>query len=138
MTAKAFFDTNLLVYALAVRASARFDPRTEMAEKTLSIGGVISVQVLNEFADVTTGKFKMEWDAVEQCLEVIDALCGRAIPLTAETHCLAIAISKRHGFRIYDSMILAAALQAGCTTVYTEDLQHGQMIEGLRIENPFR
>jgi predicted nucleic acid-binding protein len=138
MTAKAFFDTNVLVYAFAVRASSRLDPRTEMAEKAMSLGGAVSVQVLNEFADVATRKFKLGWDLVEQYLEVIDALCGRPIPLTAEMYKAAVNISKRHGYRIYDSLILAAAIQAGCSTVCTEDMQHGRMIEGLRIENPFR
>src|ERR1035441_1612199 len=109
MIAKAFFDTNILIYALAVRAGSPSDLRTQVAEKTLSLGGVVSVQVLNEFTDVTTSKFKMGWNTVEQCLEVIDALCGRAISLTAETHTAAIDISKRHGYRIYDSLILAAA-----------------------------
>jgi predicted nucleic acid-binding protein len=108
-----------------------------MAEKTLSLGGVVSVQVLNEFVDVATSKLKVDWNIVEQYLEVIYALCGSEVPLTAETNRTAIDISKRLGYRIYDSLILAAAVQAGCTTVYTEDLQHGQMIDGLRIENPF-
>ena len=58
-------------------------------------------------------------------------------PLTAETHALAFGFSARYGFRIYDSLIVVSALEAGCTTLYTEDLQHGQVIEGLRIENPF-
>jgi predicted nucleic acid-binding protein len=108
-----------------------------MAEKTLSLGGVVGVQVLNEFTDVATRKFKMDWDLVEQYLSVIDALCGRPIPLTAETHSAAIGISKQHGYRIYDSLILAAALQAECATVFTEDMQHGHVIKGLRIVNPF-
>jgi predicted nucleic acid-binding protein len=138
MIAKAFFDTNILIYALAVRASALRDPRTETAEEILSLGGVVSVQVLSEFADVASRKFKLDWGRVGQCLEVIDALCGPTIPLTSETHAAAIDISKRYGFRIYESLILAAAVQAECTTVYTEDLQHGQVLEGLRIENPFR
>jgi predicted nucleic acid-binding protein len=138
MTVRAFFDTNVLVYALSARANVNSDPRTEIAERTLGLGGVVSVQVLNEFADLAIRKFKLGWDAIEQYLEVIGALCGRPIPLTAETHLAAIDISKRYGYRIYDSLILAAALQAGCTTVFTEDMRHGQMIEGLRIENPFR
>ena len=137
MTAKAFFDTNVLVYAFVVRASSKSDPRTELAEKTLSLGGVVGVQVLNEFADVATRKFKMGWDLVEQYLAVIDALCGRAVPLTVEAHEAAIEISKQYGYRIYDSLILAAAAQAGCTTVYSEDMQHGQTIGKLTIVNPF-
>jgi predicted nucleic acid-binding protein len=54
-----------------------------------------------------------------------------------ETHEAAVEISRHHGYHIYDSLILAAASQAGCTTVYTEDMQHGQVVEGVRIENPF-
>ena len=137
MTAKAFFDTNILVYALAVRAGADSDPRTELAEKTLSLGGVVGVQVLNEFADVATRRFRLGGDLVEQYLSIIDALCGRAIPLTADTHAVAIELSKQYGYRIYDSLILAAAGQAGCTTVYSEDMQHGQTIGKLTIVNPF-
>lgn len=137
MTGKAFFDTNVLVYAFVARASSKSDPRTELAEKTLSLGGVVGVQVLNEFADVATRKFKMGWDLVEQYLSVIDALCGRAVPMTVETHEEAIEISKQYGYRIYDSLILAAAAQAGCTTVYSEDMQHGQTIGKLTIVNPF-
>ena len=68
---------------------------------------------------------------------MIEELCGRAVPLTAETHTTAVDISKRHGFRIYDSLILAAAMQAGCTTVYSEDMQHGQTVGKLTIVNPF-
>jgi predicted nucleic acid-binding protein len=137
MTAKAFFDTNVLVYALVNRAGSILDPRTEMAEERLSHGGVVSVQVLNEFADVASWKLRMGWDAVEEYLEAINALCGRAIPLTTEIHTGAIDISRRYGFRIYDALILAAAIQAGCTIVYTEDMQHGQTIDNVTIVNPF-
>ena len=137
MTASLFFDTNVLVYALTVRASSLVDPRTVKAEELLSIGGVVSVQVLNEFADVAFWKVKMDWDAIAGCLGMIEALCGRAIPLTAETNRAAVDLSKRHGFRIYDSLILAAAIESGCITLFTEDMQHGQVVEGVRIENPF-
>ena len=137
MTARSFFDTNILIYALTARAGSKQDRRSEIAENTLSRGGVVSVQVLNEFADVASGKFRKGWDAVEQYLEVVNALCGRAVPLTVETHTAAIEISRLHGYRIYDSLILAAAQQAGCKTVFTEDMQHGQKIGGLTIVNPF-
>lgn len=137
MTAKVFFDTNVLVYALAIRASSPVDPRTVKAEEMLSLGGVVSAQALNEFADVASWKMKMSWDTIESCLGAIETLCGRAIPLTQETNRTAVDISRRHGFRIYDSLILAAAIEAGCTTLVTEDLQHGQVIDGVRIENPF-
>lgn len=137
MTAKAFFDTNVLVYALTARGSANSDPRTEIAETTLGLGGVVGVQVLNEFADTAARKFKLEWKVIDQYLEVIAAICGRPVPMTAETHSAAVGISRRYGYRIYDSLILAAALQAECTTVFTGDMQHGQKIGQLTVVNPF-
>jgi predicted nucleic acid-binding protein len=137
MIGSAFFDTNVLIYALTVRVGSKRDPRSEIAERTLSLGGMVSVQVLNEFSDVVSRKFKKNWDAIEQYLEVIHALCGRAIPLTVETQAAAILISRNHGYRIYDSLILAAAQQAGCTTVFSEDMQHGQTICKVKIVNPF-
>jgi predicted nucleic acid-binding protein len=133
----AFFDTNVLLYALDIRRGTSRDLRADKAEEILIRGGVVSVQVLNEFYDVASRKSKLSCEKIADLLQVIEALCGRAVPLTADTHTIAIDISKRHGFRIYDSLILAAAMQAGCTTVYTEDLQHGQTIGKLTIVNPF-
>ncbi len=137
MTGKVFFDTNVLVYAFARRSSTVPEARAEKAEELLSIGGTVSVQVLNEFADVANHKLKFSWGEVETGLGAIVALCGPAIPLDSETHLQAVGFSKRYGFRIYDSLILAAAEQAGCTTVYSEDLQHGQVIGTVKIVNPF-
>jgi predicted nucleic acid-binding protein len=137
MTDRAFLDTNILVYALVQRADATTDRRTETAENLLLAGGVVSVQVLTEFADVVSRKHGKSWQIVAEMLEGIEVLCGPAIPLTSETHKSALAVSKRYSFRIHDSLILAAAAQAGCATVYTEDLQHGQTIESVKIINPF-
>jgi predicted nucleic acid-binding protein len=135
---RAFLDTNILVYALMKRRGSLVDHRTEIAEQILCAGGVVSVQVLSEFCDVLSRKFRVGWSAIEEGMGAISTFCGTAIPLTAETHKAAFAISRRHQLRIYDSMILAAATMAGCATVYSEDMQNGQMIEGVRIENPFR
>jgi predicted nucleic acid-binding protein len=137
MTAKAFLDTNILIYALVQRKSAMRDRRTEIAEEILLADGVISVQVLTEFTDAVGRKHGKSLQTIRNMLEGIGALCGPAVPLTQETHQSALAISDRYAFRIYDSMILAAASLAGCTTLYTEDMQHGQVIDGVRIVNPF-
>lgn len=137
MTTKAFFDTNVLLYAFDIQRGTALDLRADKAEEIVSHGGVVSVQVLNEFVDVASRKSKLSWEKISDLLQVIETLCGRAIPLTAETHTVAVDISKRYGFRIYDSLILAAALQAGCTTIFTEDMQHGQLIDGVQIVNPF-
>lgn len=137
MTPSRLLDTNILVYAFAGRVSSPVDPRNTIAWELLADGGRVSVQVLNEFVDVLLRKHRRTWDSVARSLAGIRTLCGPALPLTDETQSRAVEISMRYGFRIYDSMILASALEAGCTTVYSEDLQHGQTIEGLRIENPF-
>lgn len=137
MIDKVFFDTNVLLYAFVSRSAEPLDPRTKVAEGVLHRGGFVSVQVLNEYADVASRKYHQGWTAILSHLEVVEQLCGTAIPLTIDTNRVAIRISARYGFRIYDSLILASAVEAGCNVLYTEDLQHGQVIEGVRIENPF-
>jgi len=137
MSGKVFLDTNILVHAFGVKKGSLPDPRTAVAEQIVMLGGAVSVQVLSEFVQVCSRKVQLSWDQIAESLQVIKDLCGRAIPLTMETHEEAVGISRRHGLHIYDSMILAAAMQAGCTTVYSEDMQHVQVVGGLRIENPF-
>ena len=137
MNDKLFLDTNILVYAFGAKKTSVLDPRIAIAERIVMLGGIISVQVLNEFVQVCHRKAELSWDQIAGSLDVIKDLCGRAIPLTMETHEAAVDISRRHGFHIYDSLILAAAMLAGCTTVYSEDMQHGQVVDGMRIENPF-
>lgn len=133
MPANAFFDTNVLIYAVAER-----DPRSAQAEALLLSGGVISIQALNEFVSVARRKIGMPWDEIEEALEAILILCPSPIPVTLETHQLATKLAKRHGFTIYDALVAAAALIAGCTTLYSEDFHHGQVLEGkLTIKNPF-
>jgi predicted nucleic acid-binding protein len=137
MMSKIFLDTNVIIYALAERADLPKDPRTPIAYQLIAEGGIISVQVMNEFVDVVSRKHRKNWTNIREMLQVINDLCGPAIPLTFETHQSAVEISSRLGFRIYDSLIVAAAEQAGCTTVYTEDLQHGQTVGNVTIVNPF-
>jgi predicted nucleic acid-binding protein len=137
MNDKVFLDTNILVYAFGAKKAPVPDPRIAIAERIVMLGGTVSVQVLNEFVQVCHRKAELSWDRIVESLDVIKDLCGRAIPLTMETHEKAVEISRRYGFRIYDSLILAAAIQAGCATLYSEDMQHGQSIGNLTIVNPF-
>ena len=132
MSADRFFDTNVLVYAYS-----KADHRTAAARQLLFDGGVVGVQALNEFASVARAKLGFTWAEVQEAIEKIVILCPNPRPLSIEIHVYALNISDRYGFSIWDGLILAAALDAGCTTLYTEDLQHGQLIEGVRIENPF-
>jgi predicted nucleic acid-binding protein len=132
MNAKPFIDTNVVVYAFSSN-----DPRNERAAALLEGGGVISVQVLNEFVNVSRRKQGRGWDEVHDALGVLKILLDPPHPLTVDLHEAAIEIARARGFSIYDSLIVAAALRAGCSILYSEDLHHGQTIERLRIENPF-
>jgi predicted nucleic acid-binding protein len=132
MLGRAFFDTSVLVYVLQ-----EHDKRSEIATEFLAKGGILSVQVLNEFANVARRKLDMSWQQIEEALESIRDLCAPAASVTVETHSAALQIAKRYGFRIYDSLILASALETKCSVLYSEDLQHGQKIDSLTVQNPF-
>lgn len=137
MSDRVFFDTNILVYAFGGRKSSTPDERIAAAQQLVITGGVVSVQVLNEFVQVCRRKAELNWDQILAALKAIKELCGPALPLTMETHERAVELSIRYGFGIYDALILAAAAEAGCTVVYSEDMQHRQTIGGLRVLNPF-
>lgn len=133
MSDKAFFDTNVLVYVVGQK-----DERTAKAEALVAIGGVISVQVLNELASVSRRKLGMSWQEIGEALAAIRVLCSCPLPLTIETHDAGVRIAAKYGFQFYDALIAAAALDAECTTLYSEDFQDGQVIEGsLTVRNPF-
>ncbi len=133
MPGKPFFDTNVLIYAVAEN-----DPRNTRAEELLASGGVLSVQILNEFVSVARRKILMSWSDVAEALDAFRVLCPSPLPLTIELHEASLKIAEKDGYPIYDALVVAAALQAGCTTLYSEDLQDGQIIdEKLTIRNPF-
>jgi predicted nucleic acid-binding protein len=131
---KDFFDTNVLIYAVA-----KNDPRALKAEALLASGGMISVQSLNEFVSVARRKLGMSWKEVRDFLDLICILCLKPVPISIDTHKVALAIAERYGYSIYDALVASAALEAGCRTLYSEDLQDGQIIHRqLTIRNPFR
>ena len=129
--ADSFFDTNVLLYLLSKDAA-----KADRAEALLTSGGVVSVQVLNEFASVASRKLAMTIAEIREILSTIRAACA-VMPLDSETHDLGLDMAERHRFSIYDALIVAAAVRAGCAILYTEDLQQGQIIEKLQIQNPF-
>lgn len=134
MSASAFFDTNVFVYAIV-----QDDPRSSRAEELIVEGGTVSMQVLYEFAAVVRRKAKMPWDEIRFAMENIKALCPDPLAITIDTHREAVAIAERYGYRIYDALIAASALEARCTILYSEDMQDGQVIDRkLTIQNPFR
>jgi predicted nucleic acid-binding protein len=129
---KAFFDTNILIYAFSAQ-----DPRRNTALDLLLTGGAISVQALNEFVNVVTTKMKTPWPDTMIWVETILELCLPPVPVTIGVHRHAVRIAFAHGYHIYDSLMLAAALEASCTVFYSEDMHDGQVIESLAIRNPF-
>ena len=131
---KAFLDTNVVLYTLA-----EGDPRQPIALDRLAQGGTISVQVLNEFATVARRKLKLSWPEVAKALAAVRALCPPPVPLTLATHEAALALASQHSFSLYDALIVASALDAGCDILLSEDMQHGRVIDArLTITNPFR
>jgi predicted nucleic acid-binding protein len=133
MNGKSFFDTNVLVYVVG-----QHDLRTATAEALIAEGGVVSVQVLNELAAVMRRKLRMPWEEIVEALAAIRVLCPAPVPITTETHDAALRLAGRHGWHIYDALIVAAALEAGCSTLFSDNLQAGQVIERrLTIRDPF-
>jgi predicted nucleic acid-binding protein len=129
---KAFFDTNVLVYAVG-----EDDDMAALAVARLRDGGVVSVQVLNEMVAVLRGKLKQSWEVVQSALEGVDALRLEVVSITPEVQRAAVEIASRHDIHIYDASIIACALEAGCDTLWTEDLTDGQRFGGLTVRNPF-
>ena len=132
MNGKPFFDTNVVLYAFR-----EGDTRSQVAEALLAEGGIISVQVLNEFVAVALRELNKNWREVRRALNILRALCPQPIPLTIETHERALLVAERYGYSIFDSLIIAAAVVSGASTLYSEDMRDGQKIDGLTIRNPF-
>jgi predicted nucleic acid-binding protein len=96
------------------------------------------VQVLNEFTHVARRKMRLTWRETLDLLSTMRRLLT-VHPLTIDIHDTGLAMAQRHNFSLYDAMIVACALEAGCETLWSEDMHHGMVIDGrLRIANPFR
>jgi predicted nucleic acid-binding protein len=129
----AFFDTNVLVYIASGDVA-----KADRAEAIVAAGGAISVQVLNELANVARRKMRMSWADTHALLDLLRGLLT-VHPVAIGTHEAGLRVAERYGLAIYDAMIVASALDAGCDTLWSEDMQHGMTLdEGLRIVNPFR
>ena len=128
-----FFDTNVLIYLVSGDAT-----KADSAEQLVAGGGSISVQVLNEIAHVARRKLHMSWEETHTLLGTLRAVL-EVHPLTLATHERGLALAERYGLALYDAMIAAAAVEAGCEVLWSEDMQHGQCLGAtLRVANPFR
>jgi predicted nucleic acid-binding protein len=127
-----FFDSNVLVYL------ASGDPvKADRAERVVAAGGAISVQVLNELANVARRKMRLSWTDTHAFLSMVRALL-QVHAMTLEIHDTGLGLAERYGVSTYDAMIVASALHAGCDTLWSDNMQDGMVIEAsLRIANPF-
>jgi predicted nucleic acid-binding protein len=128
-----FFDTNVLLYV------ASSDPtKADRAGELIGVGGMISVQVLNEITNVARRKMGMSWTETRAFLTMIRGLLP-VQPLTVDIHETGVGLAERYGLSTWDAMIAASALHADCDTLWSEDMQDGMVLDDrLRIVNPFR
>lgn len=127
-----FFDTSVLLYLLSAD-----ERKANAAEALVAAGGTSSVQVLNEFTQVARRKFRLPSEDVREILSVVRQTLA-VEPLKVETHDAGVALSHKYSLSVYDAMIVASATQCGATTLYSEDMQYGLIVEKrLRIVNPF-
>ena len=134
MHAEFFLDTNILLYA-ASSAKAEQHKRSRARDLLARDGGGLSVQVQAEFYVNATTKFKLPHDQVVKILESLDAYPVAAI--SEAVFWSALQIKARYQLSYWDSAIIAAAVELGCHTVYSEDLSNGQIYAGVRVINPF-
>jgi predicted nucleic acid-binding protein len=128
-----FFDTNVLVHVASADAQ-----KADRAEAIIRAGGVISVQVLSELTNVARRAMRMAWPEVHGFLSMLRGLL-HVQPITVETHETGLALAERYNLSPYRAMIAASAIHADCDTLWSDDMQHGVVIDGrLRILNPFR
>lgn len=129
---RAFLDTNILIYLTTLD-----DQKYARSAEIVAQGGVISVQVLNEYCSVARRKSSRGWpDVAKSCEDFATTL--EVQDVTTASQSLALVYADRYGYSIYDANILSSAKLAKCDILWSENMQHGQIIDGVQICNPFR
>jgi predicted nucleic acid-binding protein len=140
MNGRFFLDTNVFVYSFDAKAEIKAGRARELIENASDTGkGIVSFQVVQEFFNVALRRFSQPMttsEAEEYLTTVFRPLL--AIHSSPVLYGEALRLAARYRLGWYDSLIVAAALEGKCRILYSEDLQHGRDIEGLKIENPFR
>ena len=132
-----FIDSNVLVYLFDETNLEKYHRARALVNRLVDgKSGCISFQVVQETLNVITVRLGISHQRAIQFLDEILTPLWQIDP-SAELYLRALELRERYGFSFYDSLIIAAALEAECTRLYTEDMQHGQRIQGLTIENPF-
>jgi predicted nucleic acid-binding protein len=126
-----FVDSNIVCYCFSIVSQ-------NQAALAVTRDATISVQVLNEFANVARRKWQYSWSEVADAVALVRTYVTQVRPIDVATHDLGHALAERYKLNLYDGFIVAAAHLAECDTLYSEDMQHGLVIEGrLTIRNPF-
>jgi predicted nucleic acid-binding protein len=137
MSARSFFDTNVLVYADDKAVPAKQRRALDLvAEHRRARTGVVSLQVLQEYFVTVTKKLHVDTSIARRKVELL-AEFDVAVPGVADI-LVAIDLHRLHGFSFWDALVLRSAKQAGCSVVFSEDLQNAREVDGLRIMNPFK
>jgi len=132
MPDKIFIDSNVVIYAITQASS-----KAHLAAPLFVGLPSISTQVLSETANVASKRLGLTVSEIRKLVSWLEATCTVEI-ITPTTVYKALDVRERYGFSWYDSLIIAAALAAGCHKLYSEDMQHGQLIDGhLNVINPF-
>lgn len=133
-----FFDTNVLVYAAVRQDERKSATAQELIRHALEVNhdGVISVQVVTEFANVMLNRFKMSAKAVDEWVSQFYPLLATEVTMDAVRN--AMSIKEEYGIQYYDALIIATAEKLGCTEIVSEDLNDGQLYHGMAVVNPFK
>lgn len=136
MSKRIFLDTNVLVYADDLDAGNKQDRAQSIVRESLAQRtGVVSTQVLEEFFVVTTKKLGVNAAIARRKVELLATL--EVVRIQVADVLAAIDLHRLHSIAFWDALVLRCAAVAGCSRLLTEDMQHGRVIDGVRIENPF-
>lgn len=137
MSAEDFIDTNVFIYLFDETDADKRELAEGLVFRSLENGtGCISYQVVQETMNVVTRKLSAPPGSAQRLLDDILIPLWRTNP-TSSLYRLALGIHAGYGFSFYDSLIVAAAIEGRCERLYTEDMQHGQQVQGVTIQNPF-
>jgi predicted nucleic acid-binding protein len=130
-------DTNIAFYSLECDGKAD-NAKADRAKAVLAEAGFLSVQVLNEYAFAARRKLRRDWADIDYDLNLLRTAILRIHSIDARANRYALTIAANYQLSFYDSLMIAVALENGASILYSEDMQHGMVIDDkLTIINPF-
>jgi predicted nucleic acid-binding protein len=135
MQDKVFIDTNILLYSYSKNEPIKQQKSLEVINENIDFA-IISKQVINEISNIFFRKFALNATQIKQNINDIYQAIS-VVDFDKETQFLAIEIKQKHQIQFYDALIIATAIQNNCNILYSEDMQHSQTIDRLKIINPF-